>query len=127
MTAPIGTVFLLPIGESVHLPLVLLAYRELEKSVEPIFCVFPTSIDPESHLHADTFSKRPLELKSGLGPPSVFGAFPNDERKNPYKQLQAIGIVQGIQLPTVPTSPTYYSFGGMVSRIVETLSAQSNP
>lgn len=127
MTAPVRSVFLLPITEKICLPLVLLAYRDLEKSVEPIFCVFPTAIDPESPLLSNAFSKPPLELETGSGPQTVFGAFPNDERRNPYKQLQEIGIVQDIQLPSVPESPTFFSFGGMVSRIIKALHAQSHP
>lgn len=126
MTAPIGTVFILPILEHVYLPMVLLAYRELEKSVEPIFCVFPVPIKPEARLPPDAFNKRPLELPSGLGPKSVFGAFPDDERKNPYKQLHEVGVVPDIQLPSVPEFPTFYSFSGLVRRIAEAFYEQTN-
>lgn len=120
MTAPVGTVFLLPVGETLHLPLVLLGYRELEESIEPLFCIFPTPIDPASKFSADALGGTPLGLHSGSGPQSVFGAFPGDERKNPYKHLQAIGMAQDMPLPSVPASPTFYSFGGMVSRAAET-------
>jgi hypothetical protein len=126
MTASIGTVFLLPISGQLYLPLVLLAYRELEKSIEPIFCVFPVPINPESTIPHLVFNERPLELPSGLGPQSVFGAFPNDERKNPYQQLQDVGIVPSVQLPSVPEFPTFYSFGGLVRRVAEAFHAHTN-
>jgi hypothetical protein len=119
VTVPVGTVFLLPIPAQLYLPMVLLAYRELEKSIEPIFCVFPTAIKPGSPLQPNVFNRSPLELPSGLGPQSVFGAFPDDERKNPYKHLQVIGVVPDIQLPTVPEFPTFYNFSGMVRGIAE--------
>lgn len=116
MTAPVGTVFLLPVDETLHLPLVLLGYRDLEQSIEPLFCIFPTPIDPASKFSTDAFGGTPLGLASGSGPQSVFGAFPSDERRNPYKHLQAIGMAPDLALPSVPASPTFYSFGGMVSR-----------
>ncbi|MDA8450971.1 hypothetical protein M5C97_00595 [Acidovorax sp. NCPPB 3859] len=106
----------LPIYETLHLPLVLLGYRELEQSIEPLFCIFPTPIDPASKFSTDALGGTPLGLASGSGPQSVFGAFPSDERKNPYKHLQAIGMARDLALPSVPASPTLYSFGGMVSR-----------
>lgn len=74
----------LPIYETLHLPLVLLGYRELEQSIEPLFCIFPTPIDPASKFSTDALGGTPLGLASGSGPQSVFGAFPSDERKNPY-------------------------------------------
>jgi hypothetical protein len=126
MTAPVGTVFLLPLTEQLYLPLVLLAYRELEKSVEPIFCVFPTAIKAGSLLQPNAFNKPPLELPSGLGPNSVFGVFPDDERKNPYKHLQVIGVVPNIQLPSVPEFPTFYNFSGLVRSVAEAYHAQTN-
>ncbi|MEN3109701.1 hypothetical protein ACFONG_13840 [Uliginosibacterium paludis] len=125
MTAGIGTVFLLPVSESLNLPLVLLAYRELEKSVEPIFCVFPMPVLPGTPLPADAFDSAPLALDSGAGPASVFGAFPKDERSNPWKSLAVLGMATDIRLPAVPDAPVFYSFGGMISRILSAFQARS--
>jgi hypothetical protein len=126
ITAPIGTVFLLPISEKLYLPLVLLAYYELEKSIEPIFCVFPTPIKPGATLPTETFNKYPLALSSGLGPKSVFGAFPDDGRNNPFKQLKNAGVVPDIQLPSVPEFPTFYNFSGMIRCIADAFNAQTD-
>lgn len=127
LSAPIGTVFYFPISGSIYLPLILLSYYELEKSIEPIFCVFPTPIELGKPLPSEALTGNPLALASGLGPVSVFGAFPNDERSNPYKQLQEAGTIFGVQLPEVPKSPTFYSFGGVGRRIEKAFYSQNNP
>lgn len=119
LTAPPGSVFLLPIGAR-FVPIVLLGFHELEKSIEPLFCAFPSWLDStEQPILPAVFDQQPLQLQTGLGLTTVFGILSNDARKNPFKPLLATGMAPAKSLPIPPAMPTFIFLNGLLDMLAE--------
>jgi hypothetical protein len=79
-----GTVFLLPVTDSLHAALVLIGYAELEKSIEPNFVALEwRGGKSPSEEELDSASSNVVQFQSGLRPKMQVGILPKDGRKTP--------------------------------------------
>lgn len=118
-TAPIGSVFSLALPGKSFALLVLVGFKELEKSIDPVFSVIDWRVTSQAELpdHFNGSVKPLLFSKSFSRPFRHVAILPKDERRSILSGLEPVNTTFSAAMPYDPDSTVWLAVGRIANEI----------
>lgn len=118
-TAPIGSVFSLALPSKSYALLVLVGFKELEKSIDPVFSIMDWRVTSPAELpeHINGRGKTLSFSKSFYRPFGHVAILPKDERRNILSGLEPVNTKILSPMPYEPDSTVWLTVGRIANEI----------